>query len=269
MSLFGKSKYLMESSDEFDRLEGKFDESTAIAQLRLAGAPMSCRFLDVGSGSGAMVRLALRELECATAVGVDANPERINAAEKFQKNDRCKFVVANASNMPFPNASFDFVWSRFLFEYLPKPMEALVEMHRVVSHGGTVCVADLDMNCEIIYPFPLDLKAGWTTLLNAAEREYGFDRYVGRKLYQYFIQTGFSDISVTFDYHHKIVGKLTESEFHNWYLKVETARRLGSASEQLMDPSSLDAICDGMLNHLRRTDLIIFSPLIVVSGKKR
>jgi SAM-dependent methyltransferase len=48
------------------------------------------------------------------------------------------FVEASATDMPFPDDSFDAVWSIWVLEHIPSPERALSEMRRVVRDGGTI-----------------------------------------------------------------------------------------------------------------------------------
>jgi ubiquinone/menaquinone biosynthesis C-methylase UbiE len=64
----------------------------------------------------------------------------------------------NVYSLPFPQAQFSIVSSRFAFHHLQDPLAALKEMKRVCKPGGRIVVADMS---------PVQAKAA---ALNAAEK---------------------------------------------------------------------------------------------------
>ena len=64
----------------------------------------------------------------------------INAREAGVK---VKFLVGNASAMPFEDESFDFIWCCAAFKNFSEPVKALDEMHRVLRPGGAATIVDL------------------------------------------------------------------------------------------------------------------------------
>src|SRR5262245_1822845 len=81
------------------------------------------RVLDVGSGPGSLQDVV------ADYTGIDIAS---TVAPQYHKH----FVVGTATAMPFPDHSFDVVWSIWVLEHIPNPEAALREMRRVVKPGG-------------------------------------------------------------------------------------------------------------------------------------
>jgi len=81
------------------------------------------RVLEVGAGSG------LLQDAVTDYTGLDISP---TARRFFHK----PFVEASATDMPFPNNTFDGVWSIWVLEHIPNPEKALLEIRRVVKAGG-------------------------------------------------------------------------------------------------------------------------------------
>jgi SAM-dependent methyltransferase len=46
------------------------------------------------------------------------------------------FVEASATDMPFPDNTFDAIWSVWVLEHIPNPEKALLEMRRVLKSSG-------------------------------------------------------------------------------------------------------------------------------------
>ena len=81
------------------------------------------RVLDIGSGRGYLQDMV------ANYTGLDLSP---TVAPKYHK----PFVVGSATEMPFPNDSFDAAWTVWVVEHIPEPEKAFAEMRRVIKPGG-------------------------------------------------------------------------------------------------------------------------------------
>ena len=79
--------------------------------------------LEIGSGSGYLQDVV------GNYTGLDIAP---TAARYYHK----KFVVGSATALPFPDNSFDAIWSIWVFEHVPNPEQALSEARRVTKDGG-------------------------------------------------------------------------------------------------------------------------------------
>lgn len=126
-----------------------------VAHLTL---PESAQVLEVGCGSGAMLRfLARRGDFSGRLVGVDQCPSFIQAANRFADAEGVEglvdFRVEDAHSLGFPAASFDVVIAHTLVSHVTEPAAVLREMARVVRPGGTVVVFDGDYE-SLTYAFP-------------------------------------------------------------------------------------------------------------------
>lgn len=97
--------------------------------------------LDVGCGTGALLR-ALREVEpTARLRGVDLTPAMLRvAARKLARG--AGLAAADAVALPFADGSFDLVVSTSSFHYWADPVAGLSEMARVARPGGRLVVTD-------------------------------------------------------------------------------------------------------------------------------
>ncbi len=96
------------------------------------------RVLEVGCGRGAtLLELARRG---ADVVGLDYSEEAISVCRAFARGTAIRggvnFVKADALEMPFPDESFDFVFSVGLIEHFEDPTRILAEQYRVLKNGG-------------------------------------------------------------------------------------------------------------------------------------
>jgi SAM-dependent methyltransferase len=81
------------------------------------------RVLDVGSGQGALQDLV------SDFTGLDISS---TAARFYHK----PFVAGSATELPFPDDSFDAVWTIDVLEHVPQPEKALSEIRRVLRPDG-------------------------------------------------------------------------------------------------------------------------------------
>lgn len=95
--------------------------------------------LDVGSGSGQILRHVLRQTgDDVRIVACDLSPNMLHRARLRLKSDRPQFVAADMKNLPFADASFDCITCGWVIEHLPDPRPGLREMLRVLQPGGSL-----------------------------------------------------------------------------------------------------------------------------------
>src|SRR5580704_6663500 len=96
--------------------------------------------LDVGCGAGVeVVRFAQAG---ARVTGVDASPRAIAlVAENVRQHDlRARLDVADAEDLPYGDASFDFVYAHGVVQYAADDRKVISECHRVLRTGGLALV---------------------------------------------------------------------------------------------------------------------------------
>jgi SAM-dependent methyltransferase len=113
------------------------------AGLALACVPAPRRILDVGCGTGYLLRrLAALAPEAAELAGIDASPAMIEVAGAASADDRLRFSVGTAEQLPFPAGTFDLVVSTTSFDHWADQQAGLAECARVMAPGGCLVLAD-------------------------------------------------------------------------------------------------------------------------------
>lgn len=109
----------------------KFDYARRLLSL-------SSRVLEVGAGSGRLSALLANEGHQLTCL--DYTPEALEAARRNFADAGVKgeFVQGDAFDLPFPEGSFDAVFSTGLFEHYADPSPIVAEMSRVLRPGGVL-----------------------------------------------------------------------------------------------------------------------------------
>ena len=136
--------------DQFTRQAVPFSTASAIkdeAALRLivefSGAGPDDTVLDVACGGGLVVCAFAKTVRHAT--GIDLTPAMLEQARKNQAAQGLTNVTWQQGDvvpLPFPDASFSIVTSRFAFHHFLDPLAVLREMKRVAKPGGKVMVVD-------------------------------------------------------------------------------------------------------------------------------
>jgi len=120
------------------------DESALRLLVDLAGAGPEDTALDVACGGGLVV-CALAE-RVRHASGIDLTPamlERARALAQTRGLSNVTFELGSAHPLPYPDAAFTIVVSRFAFHHFQDPLGVLAEMVRVCAPGGRVLVCDV------------------------------------------------------------------------------------------------------------------------------
>ncbi len=166
-----------------------------IAELGRLGFGAGQRILEVGCGPGFLTGPLSDVAGEAGGVGIDTSLELLAAASAIvaPAHANVRFVEGNAYATGLPGASFDFLYSRLVYQHLSRPLDALVEASRVVRPGGHVCLMDIDDGFLALHPCP----PAFTRLTEralAAQAANGGDRLVARKLPALMREAGFTNI---------------------------------------------------------------------------
>ena len=106
------------------------------------------RVLDVGCGTGTLAMLIKRLHPDAVVVGLDPDPKALARARR--KAGRAaiaiKFDQGFSDELPYPDGSFDRVFSSFMFHHLPADQreKTLREIRRVLAPGGSLHMLDFE-----------------------------------------------------------------------------------------------------------------------------
>lgn len=125
------------------------EEAGMARTLAAAAIGPSSHVLDVACGPG-IVACAAAE-QAAHVTGIDITPAMIAEAKRRQNElglANIDWHVGDATALPFADASFDVVVTRYSFHHLQQPAAALAEMRRVCRPGGRIVVIDATPSVE-------------------------------------------------------------------------------------------------------------------------
>jgi SAM-dependent methyltransferase len=119
------------------------DELALKLLIDASGAGPEDTVLDVACGGGIVVCGFARVAKHVT--GIDLTPAMIERGKQLQQErglTNVSWKLGDVLPLPFPDASFSIVTSRFAFHHFLDPFRVLGEMRRVCKPGGKVVVAD-------------------------------------------------------------------------------------------------------------------------------
>ncbi len=112
--------------------------------LRAADLQPGERVLDVGCGTGLIARRSAEAVgERGSIAGIDVSPDMIAVASSLPVPDGApiEWHQADATELPFPDESFDVVLCQMTLMFIEDRLTALREMHRVLARGGRVLIS--------------------------------------------------------------------------------------------------------------------------------
>lgn len=114
--------------------------------LDQAALPAAHRVLDLGCGTGSLALLIKRLHPAIQIVGLDPDPRALARARRKAAGAAAdiRFDQGYADNLPYPDASFDRVFSSFMFHHVsPDQREnTLREARRVLAPGASLHMVD-------------------------------------------------------------------------------------------------------------------------------
>jgi len=125
-----------------------FEAASETGLMTPADSPgLGLRVLDAGTGTAQIpIELCRRPLQ-ADLVAIDLAVEMLRLAEQNIREAGLHGTIqlehADAKDLPFDDAEFDWCLSNSIMHHIPEPVECLREMQRVLKPGGLLFVRDL------------------------------------------------------------------------------------------------------------------------------
>lgn len=118
--------------------------SGRVAELLVDAHPSPASVLDVGTGTGALLRdLTPRAPGLRRCVGVDAAPRMAATAAASVAALPVGVVAGRAEQLPFADGAFEVVVSSLSFDHWADQRRGLAECARVLSPSGRLFLVDL------------------------------------------------------------------------------------------------------------------------------
>jgi ubiquinone/menaquinone biosynthesis C-methylase UbiE len=140
-----------DSIQEFNRRSSEYEESweqrfffdpvhrSVLNMVEEAAVPET--ILDVGCGTGRLLRKAKERWPEARLIGIDAAEGMIEKARQLTPG--ATFYVGKVESLPFNDASIDLAFSTLSYHHWSEKLEGLRQIARVLRLGGCLFLADI------------------------------------------------------------------------------------------------------------------------------
>jgi len=216
--------YAIHSNEECERLELQARLANIEGHLRYLPVSPRDRVLDAGCGSGAISRLIARTYPQADVIGVDLREQYLDFARTRARSENIQnltFRAADVFDLPFPDATFDVVWTKYLLQWLKEPKRALTELKRVTRPGGIIVSCDFAGFAVEHFPVTPQFNEQARRVFSAL-----VDCDIGRKVSAMMISLGLSDVKVETenDKIFTVIGRIDAERRWNWEKQLQAAR---------------------------------------------
>ncbi len=126
------------SGESYESFVGRLSRLVAPRFLTWLAIPPGGRWLDVGSGTGALTEAVLACCAPERVVGVEPSDAFRAYAEDTVPDPRASFRAGDARALPVEDDGFDAVAAALVLNFVPDQSAALAEMCRAARPGGTV-----------------------------------------------------------------------------------------------------------------------------------
>lgn len=143
-----------ERGSPYERYIGRWSRGIAPMFVSWLDQPGNLRWLDVGCGTGALSAAILDRADPSSLVGVDPSEGFLKLAAQ-NLGGRARLLAGSATKLPLEGGACDVVVSGLVLNFVPDLPDALSEMRRVSSPGGTIAayVWDYANRMEVIRCF--------------------------------------------------------------------------------------------------------------------
>jgi ubiquinone/menaquinone biosynthesis C-methylase UbiE len=134
------------------------------AVLRIAARlmPEPGAILDVGCGTGSLLRLAAARFPAARLCGVDPAEQMVAVAKAaLDGQPGAQLIRAGAERLPFADAAFDLVVSSNSFHHWADQAKGIAEIGRVLAPDGCLVLTD---------PFAVGWLRPWAVVIRKRDR---------------------------------------------------------------------------------------------------
>jgi ubiquinone/menaquinone biosynthesis C-methylase UbiE len=138
------ASYFRANAENWEKLRSLHvrEEDVEAAMLRLIGESGYDTYLDLGTGTGRILRLFAPY--AARAIGIDSSREMLAMARAHRDTGESRIEVRHGDiyALPYPNAWADFITIHQVLHYLDEPLRAIIETARVLKPGGRLLITD-------------------------------------------------------------------------------------------------------------------------------
>ncbi len=127
-------------SEKYDNLDWVNRDALMDSIVKIIDNIKPSTFLDLGTGTGKILKTIKKKYEKSECWGVDNCSEMLN---KIENREKFFLVKNNAENLKnVPSSYFDAVTARMVFHHIKDTEKAAAEIHRILKPGGTFIICE-------------------------------------------------------------------------------------------------------------------------------
>ena len=227
--------------------------------------------LDCGCGPGT-ITLGLAEIISPGAtVGIDIESSMVEQATTFARDRQVtnvRFEVADMTDLPYPDHSFDRAFCCAVLEHLPDPVKALKEAYRILKPGGIAAFINTDWGDPLISPYS-DSLAKFFNIFEGGFNLRGGSLNRGRHLRLIMLEAGFNVSEFSAAYGNATTPALVQAEINGYIAWMENLPLFDQAVESgRVERSELDKIKQGMKEWSELPNAFIAKGRCVAIGRR-
>lgn len=260
--------YVIHSDAEPLRLDRQAQLYGSEDDLRHARLGNGNKILDAGCGAGSAARLFAAQRPDCQIVGFDRNSAYLDYARRAAAAAglaNVTFEAGDVLKLPFPDGTFDVVWSKHLLQWVQQRMVALSEFVRVTRPGGRVICCNFDGFCLAHFPINHDVQRDVERWFSAANADFGFDTNIGRKLPALFQQAGLTDISVDIMPDRAFCGFGGDPE-RRWNWEMQWRSAMAFSTRVFGNAQAAEAATERILKTFNDPTVFVYTTLFYVEG---
>ena len=182
---------------ENERLQDQ--AGTLVDLLHADTYPPGSRVLEAGCGVGAQTLTLAQRSPGAHFTSVDVNAASVAEAKRrsdLAGIDNVEFALGDLFALPYTEETFDHVFVCFVLEHLPRPVEALASLRRLLKPGGTLTLIEGDHGSTYFHPESMAARAAIQCQVTLQQRAGG-NALIGRQVYPLLVAAGFAEVCVS------------------------------------------------------------------------
>jgi SAM-dependent methyltransferase len=179
------------------RAQAKLWDPIALALFDRLGVRPGWRVLEIGPGQGSL-HLQLRRRACGPIDAVERSPAFAAQLAKLCARDRLgagQMWQTDLLEAPLPRATYDLIFARWVFLFLPNPEAHLRKLVRALRPGGLLAIEDYHRETLTMVPRPPE----WPAFLEADRRFFasqGGDVSIGGRLPELYRRVGLQLVEI-------------------------------------------------------------------------
>jgi ubiquinone/menaquinone biosynthesis C-methylase UbiE len=196
---------------------------------KLSKSSKGMRLLDLGCGTGRF-SLPLASRLGFDVTGLDSSGEMLVKAKQKDSNSVVKWVLADASALPYPDSLFDIVFMSHLLHHIDSPLKVLKGCERILVPSGAVIIrygAMEQIRNDVVHTFfpqAIEIDEPRTPTGPLLEKwlvQAGFVNISSEEVAQQTYQTGLEHLDAVREKSTSVLSMISEESFQSGLHRLE------------------------------------------------